>query len=329
MKIGVIANSDICLPLLYYLKRNQATVSLYFGAGLVDSGRASVPSFCASEKIAITTEEAPGQLYNWFKSFKPEIVFVAGYSSRIKVGKLTAVPGGIYNIHFGKLPEYRGANPVFWQLKNQEPVLGLTIHHVTEGLDAGAVVWKKEIPSEPHFTYAYVNKLFSNVMLEGVQFILQARLMGFPLPGKNQDETKAVTFPKPALQDVSINWATMDAAATAALVRSCSSWNIGAIAVFDGKEVKIMDAEPVLKPVSDAVRPGTIVSDADTLDVVCAGSTVVRIYALSLDGVYMPARHAAKVGFTAGQCFYHEFSEGAGAYVAEDQAAAQVHTCSA
>ena len=45
------------------------------------------------------------------------------------------------NIHPSKLPKYRGADPIFWQLRSGETETGVTIHEVTNSIDAGAILW--------------------------------------------------------------------------------------------------------------------------------------------------------------------------------------------
>lgn len=45
------------------------------------------------------------------------------------------------NIHPSKLPRYRGADPIFWQLRSGETETGVTLHEVTDSIDAGAVLW--------------------------------------------------------------------------------------------------------------------------------------------------------------------------------------------
>jgi methionyl-tRNA formyltransferase len=52
------------------------------------------------------------------------------------------------NLHCGKLPEYRGAPPAFWEVYNGEPAVGVTIHAVTSGLDAGPIYNQKVFPLE-------------------------------------------------------------------------------------------------------------------------------------------------------------------------------------
>lgn len=47
---------------------------------------------------------------------------------------------GCVNLHKGKVPEYRGLPPGFWELYNNERAAGVTVHFVNEGLDTGDVL---------------------------------------------------------------------------------------------------------------------------------------------------------------------------------------------
>jgi methionyl-tRNA formyltransferase len=49
------------------------------------------------------------------------------------------------NIHYGKLPEYAGCNPIYWQLL-QEYQAGVTIHYVDKTFDSGDIIASSNIP---------------------------------------------------------------------------------------------------------------------------------------------------------------------------------------
>jgi peptidoglycan/xylan/chitin deacetylase (PgdA/CDA1 family) len=55
---------------------------------------------------------------------------------------------GTLNLHKGKLPEYRGMPPAFWELWNDDQSVGCSVHWVEEGLDSGAVVREATILRE-------------------------------------------------------------------------------------------------------------------------------------------------------------------------------------
>lgn len=50
------------------------------------------------------------------------------------------------NIHPSLLPKYRGPNPIFWQIRNGETQTGVTLHKVSEKIDAGDILACKKVP---------------------------------------------------------------------------------------------------------------------------------------------------------------------------------------
>lgn len=57
------------------------------------------------------------------------------------------------NIHPSLLPSYRGTNPVYWALAENQSHTGITIHTMDEGIDTGAIVAQCETPIRPEDTH--------------------------------------------------------------------------------------------------------------------------------------------------------------------------------
>lgn len=45
----------------------------------------------------------------------------------------------LLNLHPAPLPGWRGADPIYWMIRKRERVFGVTLHHVAERFDEGAV----------------------------------------------------------------------------------------------------------------------------------------------------------------------------------------------
>ncbi len=56
---------------------------------------------------------------------------------------------GSINLHKGKVPQYRGMPPGFWELYEGEHTAGITVHFVSSKLDAGDVVETAEVEISP------------------------------------------------------------------------------------------------------------------------------------------------------------------------------------
>jgi folate-dependent phosphoribosylglycinamide formyltransferase PurN len=94
----------------------------------------------------IRTEEARQRL----RDLDADIFLFCPFD-RIAGPKFLSIPRlGTFNLHLGKLPEYRGGLHAFWVLRSGDPQAGATVHQVTTELDAGDIVVEKRFPVETH-----------------------------------------------------------------------------------------------------------------------------------------------------------------------------------
>lgn len=76
----------------------------------------------------------------------PDILLVACFPFRIPATLRRLARMACWNLHPAILPRYRGPAPVYWQLRNRERQGGVTLHEVSDRLDAGNVVAQKSFP---------------------------------------------------------------------------------------------------------------------------------------------------------------------------------------
>jgi len=67
----------------------------------------------------------------------------------LKRSTFSAPRMGCINVHKGKVPEYRGMPPGFWELYDGQQSAGVTIHFVDDGLDTGDIVGADSVAIEP------------------------------------------------------------------------------------------------------------------------------------------------------------------------------------
>ncbi|MFA6085504.1 methionyl-tRNA formyltransferase [Mucilaginibacter sp.] len=302
MKIGIVSNSKICIPLLSYLSSNKVGVMLYFGKSAhADISVYDLAGFCRINHIQFHAEGDKQELYNWQQLNEPDVIFITGYAHKIAIEELSGVPKGIYNIHFGKLPQYRGPSPVFWQLKNGEAQLGLAIHQLTNKLDSGAVVWEQSIKNEDFFTYNYTNLAFSELQVKGVLEILDKLNRKQTLNNRIQNETQARYYNKPQLADVMVNWDKMEVKEILDLIKACTSWNNGVSTLINGYELKILDAEIAFEKTNNS--PGTINIANNKFNVACKNGRSLNINFFNINNTCIPARYAGFYSLKTGQTF--------------------------
>jgi methionyl-tRNA formyltransferase len=79
-------------------------------------------------------------------ALEPDLVLSVAYDQILRAPVLSLAPLGCLNVHAGKLPRYRGRNVVNWAIINGETEIGLTVHHMDEGIDTGDIVLQRTLP---------------------------------------------------------------------------------------------------------------------------------------------------------------------------------------
>lgn len=100
----------------------------------------------------INSPESLAQL----KEFGADLFVLCGYNKIIKKQVIDIPSLGTINLHGGKLPEYRGAAPINWQIINGETTGGCSIIYVDEGIDTGDIISQEIYPIEAEDTHASI-----------------------------------------------------------------------------------------------------------------------------------------------------------------------------
>jgi Methionyl-tRNA formyltransferase len=307
MRIGIISNSDIFLPLAGTLSANGQEVYLFFAYSNDDFTNQKVNHAVKSNRIRATYSDK-NNLEHWFQESRLDACFILGYNKLISNNIIQKFGESLFNIHFGPLPEFRGPSPLFWQLKVGREKLGMAIHRLTDKFDDGPIVWKKEILNQDFFNYKYVEQLFSNICIEGVGLILSLVNHKHPIL---ELSSKQIPFydPKPKLNDIIIKWDTMSAKEICDLVKACIPWNKGASTLYKGTEVKLMDARLTSETTNEP--PGSIISIDSMLKIACIDSRVISTSMLFVMDTFLPSYHLHHVGFKSNEKFENTFYESA------------------
>jgi len=101
-----------------------------------------------------------------------------------------------WNLHPSLLPKYRGPAPLFWQLRHQERDTGVSLHEVTDQLDAGNIVAQQARPLPANTSAAELDEWVADI---GVGLFLEAmqQCRRDCLTTRSQDEAAASYFPYP------------------------------------------------------------------------------------------------------------------------------------
>jgi methionyl-tRNA formyltransferase len=212
---------------------------------------------------------------------------------------------GFFNIHPGPLPRYRGADPIFQQLKNKEKKAGVTIHKLDEGLDTGPVVINEMIPVDPADTYGILTSKLSFTAARLVRTLTKLLSFDVAIPSRSQDESKATYFKRQSAKDVIIDWMTMDADSIIALIHACNPWNKGALTRINQKIIRLLEAEKLsgYDPASSTIAGTVMGIDEKGMIISTTGHEAIRVAIIYIDEGFLLASSLGKLGVMTGHCF--------------------------
>jgi hypothetical protein len=79
-----------------------------------------------------------------------DVDLAVSISNRVIKDVVFSVPRlGMINLHHGRIPDYRGGPPGFWELYNGESVMGVSVHRIDSQLDHGQLLARTEVPILP------------------------------------------------------------------------------------------------------------------------------------------------------------------------------------
>lgn len=171
-----------------YAKTLCRVIELYRGRGVYERILGPLGSeFLLPPGAARLRLESPVNLpanIDRIRRMKPDVIAVSG--ARLLSQELIEVPRvAALNMHGGLSPYYRGAESVFWALYNREPqFVGVTIHLLTTGIDAGPIVYTArpdiEGGDDEMTLFAKAYRLGCELMIRAVADALHGRVQAVP-----------------------------------------------------------------------------------------------------------------------------------------------------
>ena len=136
-------------------------------------------------------------------ALKPEMIVSVAAPEIFKSPLLKVASIGCLNIHSGKIPEYRGMMPTFWQMLEKKPAVTVTVHEMVPKLDAGGVVDTFEFPLHESDS---LDRVISGTKQEGARLmirVLERIAASRQMPRTTElDMSKARLFKFPQPDDV-------------------------------------------------------------------------------------------------------------------------------
>ena len=125
---------------------------------------------------------------------QPDILCIAGYRWVLPAEVYTIPRLGAINLHTSLLPRHRGAMPLFWIYHADDRETGVTIHRVSERVDAGEILKQHAFPLERGLPIATLFSRCADVGASLFLDVLESLEKGIAEP-LGQDEQKATLAP--------------------------------------------------------------------------------------------------------------------------------------
>lgn len=134
-----------------------------------------------------------------------DVILMSCYSKRLPDDVIKLASKGCFNMHPSLLPQYRGPEPIFWQMK-QASDLGVSWHTVTQDLDAGDIVSQTKVIVDDGLSYSQINQLLAEKGAELMMSLLSDLSAGTLLMTA-QDPEQASYYPYPEQQEFFVDTA--------------------------------------------------------------------------------------------------------------------------
>ena len=130
-----------------------------------------VKTFALENNIPVLQPEKIRDKIDAVKALGGDILVTCAYGQILTQAVLDTFPKGVWNIHAGLLPQYRGASPIQSCIINGESVTGVSIMKTELGLDSGDVLCVAETPIADTETYG---ELSDRLSVLGAELIVEA-----------------------------------------------------------------------------------------------------------------------------------------------------------
>jgi methionyl-tRNA formyltransferase len=147
----------------------------------------------------------PGSLAKQLAGYQVDLMIVYGFNWILPANVLRTPRLGILNVHPSALPRYRGPSPIPWAVRNGDPDFRISVHRMTEQVDAGPVMARSEpLPFPDSISHEAIWDLTA-AALPGVLAEAIARAARGDA-GEPQDPDQASTAPLPTDDWYDIDW---------------------------------------------------------------------------------------------------------------------------
>lgn len=233
--LSVLLNDkDIDISIVFIEKEHEHENEKYYDR---------IKQLCDDNGITVSTDLSFENVYSKTKQILPDVIMSFGYRRIIpsKVYKLARICS--VGSHFALLPKYRGFAPVNWAIINGEKETGVTLFHLSDGIDDGDIISQKAVPIYDDSDVNDVIELclvqFRQMLLEEIENFKKGIIKRIP---QNHQEATYTCSRTP--EDGYIDW-NKSTWEIYNLIRAITYPFPGAFSYLNGKKFIIWKAKPI------------------------------------------------------------------------------------
>jgi methionyl-tRNA formyltransferase len=208
------------------------------------------------------------------RALAPEVIVVVAYGQILRPAVLDIPPLGCINVHGSLLPELRGAAPIQWAVIRGGSESGVTTMFMDPGMDTGDIILQAREPITPADTAGTLTERLAprgaRLLVETLELLARGEA-----PRRPQDSERATYAPMLKREDGFIDW-SQPAIAIRSRIHGCNP-SPGAVALREGRPIKLWRARIGEESAAEGVEPGVVVRVEPGGPVVATGAGTLQL----------------------------------------------------
>ena len=278
MKIGYFADGPWSHTTIEMLSKNS-NIDLLFIVPRYDTQDPILKQWATDLKIPFIVEPNVNnyKFVEFIKSFNADLFISMSFNQILQSDILSIPPFGFINCHAGKLPFYRGRNPLNWVLINDEKEFGITVHYIDEGIDTGDIIIQDIFQITDHDSYSTLldkAKLGCALSMEkAINKMINGDVQRIP---QNSINPVGTYFGKRTIGDENIdfNWSSRR---VFNFIRAISNPGPGARFFLKNQEYAVINAEYIPDAQSYIATVGEVVGVSSKGNIIKVGDSTILL----------------------------------------------------
>ena len=181
MKICIGGKNNIAVDVCEYIKAYYPDIDVYAittkGDDGIDGFQRSFKKYAEENGVGIVSLK---DVYEW-----EDLIFLSTEFDRI-IRPARFKSKELFNIHFSKLPKYKGCHTAAMPILNGDKFTGVTFHLMEAGIDTGDIIDQRELLIENNDTcgslYLKLIRLGTEVVIANLESVINHSYKAYPQP---------------------------------------------------------------------------------------------------------------------------------------------------